>query len=631
VIQAIKELGEYKLKKEGKDTSGDILSTLVQDPNQTGRYPFVFVIVFSLREGNKVSYSHISLEGTDKEKSMKYLYRRASSQGPNYTPTCITGENFQKTLKNRIEGWFKKIKKSKKGQVIFELKTEEKKVEVPLAPIFENLLEAFRENKTKIFKDLTQKWEEVRAYLKEKGGTGMVLTIGFSDTDGNIKYMGDFPEFCNFLLNCKVFKLRGIYKEKHSCSICHKFTEVYGNAIADIFKFYTLDKPGYIAGGFEKLNAWKNFPLCFDCALKIEEGKDFLESYLQFSMGKNNYYLIPKFIFGIEEAKDVINEFFIVVTRSKDTLKEIKHISEDEKEILEKLGECEDVLTYNFMFFERQKGSSTIHRINLLVEDVLPSRLSSIFEAKRKAEEPEIFKNVKISKNKRENIEFRFDVFRGFVSNCDFLEVVDKTFRGVTFTRSLLFSWFIKSIRDSFIKEQYLKPVVLRAFVCLNFFEKLQILEKNNLPIKRGVIMTELKNKAEGFFQKFPEAFYSPASKAVFLLGVLAQKLLDIQYHERGATPFRKNLKSLTMKETDFRTLLPKIQNKLEEYKKNYYRSLESLISAYFLEAGKNWKIATDELNFYFVLGMNLKEEVDVALNLIKEERQNDQEPKMDS
>jgi len=586
MIQAIKELGEYKLKKEDRDTSCNVLSTLVQDPDQTGR-------------------------------SLKYLYRRASSQGPNYTPTCITAKDFQKTLKNRIDGWFKKIKKTKKGQTIFELKTEEEKVEVPLAPIFESLLEAFRENKSKIFEDLTQKWEEVRAYLKEKGGTGVVLTIGFSDTDGNIKYMGDFPEFCDFLLNCKVFKLRGIYKEGHRCSICHKFTEVYGNAITDIFKFYTLDKPGYIAGGFEKLNAWRNFPLCLDCALKIEEGKDFLDRYLQFSMGKNNYYLIPKFILGVEEVKDTINEFFktVTITRSKDTLKEIKHISEDEKEILEELGKYEDVLTYNFMFFQRQRGSSTIHKIDLLVGDVLPSRLSKIFEAKRKAEEPEIFKN--------ENVEFRFDVFRGFVSSPDFLKVVDKIFRGVILTRSLLFSWLMRSIRESFIKEQYLKnlkPVILKAFVCLNFFEKLQILEKNNLSVKRGVIMSELKNKAERFFQKFPETFHSPAHKAVFLLGVLAQKLLNIQYRERGATPFRKNLKSLTMKESDFKALLPKIQNKLEEYKKNYYRSLEGLISAYFLEAGKDWKIATDELNFYFVLGMNLEEEIDATLNL-KEER----------
>lgn len=625
MIQAIKELGEYKLKREGRDTS-DILSILTQDPNQTNRYPFVFVVVFNLKEGNKVSYSHILLEETDKEKSKKYLYRRASSQGPNYTPTCITGGDFKKTLRNRIEGWFNKIKKAEKERTtIFELKTDEETVKIPVAPILENLFEAFKENRIRIFEELTQKWNEVRPSLKEKAGTGVVLTIGFVGADSSIKYIGEFPEFKNFLLNCKISKLRGIYKEKHTCSICQKYTGVYGNAIADIFKFYVLDKPGYIAGGFQKLNAWKNFPLCLDCTLKIEEGKDFLDSYLQFSMGKNKYYLVPKFILGIEEAKEVISGFFEglfkTVTRSKDTLTEIKHISEDEKEILEELGKYEDLITYNFIFFERQKGSSAVHRINLLVEDVLPSRLSTIFEVKKKAEEQEIFKNIKY-----ENVEFRFDIFREFVSSDDFLEVIDKIFRGITINRTLLFSWLMKTLRtyfikEQYIKEQYLKPVVLRAFVCLNFFEKLGILEKNNYTIiKRGAIMTELKNEAEKFFQKFPEVFHSSAYKAVFLLGVLAQKLLDIQYSDRRTTPFRKNLKGLRMKEYDFKALLPKIQNKLEEYKKNHYRSLESLISTYFLEAGKDWKIATDELNFYFVLGMNLKEEVDGALNLVKKE-----------
>jgi len=66
---------------------------LAQDPNQTGRNPLVFAVVFNLKEDNKVSYSHTFLEETDKEKSIKYLYRRASLQGPNYTPTCITGED----------------------------------------------------------------------------------------------------------------------------------------------------------------------------------------------------------------------------------------------------------------------------------------------------------------------------------------------------------------------------------------------------------------------------------------------------------------------------------------------------------------------------------------------------------
>lgn len=623
MLQAIKELGELRLKLEGRDIS-DLLSILVQNPNQTKRYPLVFVIVFS-SEGNKLSYSHILTEEASESKSKKYLYRRAASQGPNYTPTCITSRDFQTTLKNRIEGWFKKIKETRKGVTAFEFKTEEESIEVPInAPIIKKLIEAFNTNKDKIFQELSDKWNEVQPYLKREGGTGVILTIGFADIGGGIKYIGDFPEFQKFLLDIKLLKLREIRKDKHTCSICDTYTEVYGNSIADYFKFYTLDKPGYIAGGFQKLDAWKNFPLCLNCALKIEEGKDFLDDYLQFSMGGNKYYLIPKFILGTEKAKDIINDFFTIVTQPKDTLANVKRISADEKEILEELGKFQDLLTYNFMFFDRQKGASSVHRINLLVEDVLPSRLSAIFEAKKEAEKPEIFKDLKVKKGKYENVEFRFDVFRKFAPTREaFLEVIDKTFRGINLDQSIIFSWLMIPIRQSFVDDLYLK-LVLRALVTFLFFKKLEILPRDKYFAKGGQLMNELKIKAEGFFEKFSETYPTPAHKAVFLLGALAQKLLNIQYQERNATPFRKNLKGLRMKEEDFKVLLPKIQNKLEEYGKNYYRSLESLISEYFLEAGKGWRISTDELNFYFVLGMNLVEEIDKALGLTEEKEGKD-------
>jgi len=60
--------------------------------------------------------------------------------------------------------------------------------------------------------------------------------------------------------------------------------------------------------------------------------------------------------------------------------------------------------------------------------------------------------------------------------------------------------------------------------------------------------------------------------------------------------------------------LLPEIQNKLEEYKKNYYRDLEEIIARYFIHSGVNWIESNDDLSFYFVLGMNsykLFEDVD--------------------
>jgi len=134
--------------------------------------------------------------------------------------------------------------------------------------------------------------------------------------------------------------------------------------------------------------------------------------------------------------------------------------------------------------------------------------------------------------------------------------------------------------------------------------------------------MTELNMQAENFFKSYEETFPTSAHKALFLLGVLTQKLLNIQLRDRGAAPFRRNLKGLKMQEGDFRGLLPKIQNKLEEYDKNYYKNLEALISDYFLLAGRNWGLSTDEMNFYFVLGMNLMDNVFESLKIQPEEEE---------
>ena len=87
---------------------------------------------------------------------------------------------------------------------------------------------------------------------------------------------------------------------------------------------------------------------------------------------------------------------------------------------------------------------------------------------------------------------------------------------------------------------------------------------------------------------------------------MLVQYLLNIQYQERKATPFRVKLKGLKLDEKQIKKLLPEIQNKLEEYGKNYYGRLEKIISEHLVSAGNEWEITNDEVNYYFVLGMNL-------------------------
>ena len=103
--------------------------------------------------------------------------------------------------------------------------------------------------------------------------------------------------------------------------------------------------------------------------------------------------------------------------------------------------------------------------------------------------------------------------------------------------------------------------------------------------------------------------FDNDTKKAVFLEGVLAEKLLNIQYSERNSKPFRSRLNGLKIDEKVAKRLLPEMINKLEEYDKNYYKELEQGTAAYMLKANFS-AFSVDELSFYFTLGMSLANKV---------------------
>lgn len=113
-------------------------------------------------------------------------------------------------------------------------------------------------------------------------------------------------------------------------------------------------------------------------------------------------------------------------------------------------------------------------------------------------------------------------------------------------------------------------------------------------------------------FNKYSKSLNTPEKRGIFLLGVLTQMLLNKQYSERESKPFMKKLKSLKMDEKDIKSLLPEVQNKLEEY--DAFDKGKKLIaqeaSNYLLQAGDGWKMSVDEINFYFACGMNMSEEI---------------------
>ncbi|MCM8807913.1 MAG: TIGR02556 family CRISPR-associated protein [candidate division WOR-3 bacterium] len=576
MLEAIKKLGEIKIKKEGKDVENR-LSILIQNPNQDGKYPKVLLAVFVKKDDGSYEYKEIRIEDFSLNKLEKYLYRRYSSNGPDFTLTSKITE-AEKFYNNKIKSWFRN----------YGNKNE----------LFTKLNNAFHQWESEIRGDLEEKYKDAKASLKKKG---CFFTLAIEEK-GQLRYIGDYDEFKKFFVDIVTEKYKEIEKEKQIysiCSICGREKEVYGDALSKVFKFYTLDKPGYIAGGFRKENAWKNAPLCLDCILKLEEGKKYLDENLKKRLGGHEYYLIPKFMIEKEENNQIIDTFFGKFPNPK-----------DEEEILEELANIQNILTYNFLFFDSRNPQ--VFRIELYIEDVLPSRVKEIDDKKKEIEK--IFENIKIKEDKYQNIKFSFRELRKFVPSQKFyFEILYKIFKNENINREMIFSCFMEKIREEFTKENYLTPLVLQAFISFLFFQKLNILyPKTEYYEEGGEFMNELEKSMEEFFNKYrySDTFSQPIHKAIFLLGVLTQKLLDIQYAERKTTPFRKYLKGLRMSKEDIIELFPRVRNKLDEYGKNYYRNLETLISHYFCKAGREWKISLDEINFYFVLGMSLAEKV---------------------
>jgi len=600
MIEAIRNIGEYALEKEEKNVDNP-LEILIDNPANKNTKNILFILLDE--ENREFKYHGIETEEYSKDKLENYLYKKGTSRGTDITPTVMI-TTPEKTFNNKILNWFKNYNSDKNN------KNE----------MLQNIYLCIKENKEKILQD-----------LKEK-----------SDIENNIisfkineKYLGDFEIFRKILVNkaSENFynKFGKISKSENKlCSICKKNnTEVYG--FVSTFNFYTVDKKGFVSGGFKQRDAWKNYPVCLNCALTLERGKKYLEENLNFNFYGFRYLLIPKFIKGVK--KDIQKDIFKKIELQKDPRfrkKEIKNLTNDENEALETMSEQGNYLNNNFLFYSAPKGfNGAVFNILLYIEDILPSRLKQLFEAKNVVDQEEIFQNCEIDiyrdrkKIGKGPLEFNFGILRTFFPritnnrtfNKYFLDITNKIFTKKPVEYDFLLNFIVKKIRDDFMQNYPTKIDTLKAFMLLNYLNELNILkykkeestkmEKSILPKEIG---GEIKEKTVVFFDKFSNFFDSDIKKAIFLEGVLAQFLLNIQYQERKANPFRIKLKGLKLDEKQIRKLLPEIQNKLEEYGKNYYRDLESIISNYFVSSGNDWNVSNDEISFYFVLGMNLSD-----------------------
>lgn len=614
MIEAIREIGEYSLRKDHINTGDsqgfiEIFSEDIQ--GRSPKPPNILTIDLGKNE-NKISFLRVGIEEYKREWNSRYLYRFGSSRGSNVTPTAKVTD-ISKTYPNKIKNWF--------GQ---DFSTSPYSLEENELREIQLLNDCLVANESEITKQIEALLQIIRA-KKESA----LVTIVILETNRR-KYLGDIDLFRTIFIKKTHASLSQKYNtislgEKKICSVCReRKDEVYG--FVSTYNFYTVDKPGMVSGGFDQSLAWKNYPVCLNCALALERGKKYLNDFSHFKFYGFDYYVIPKPLLSENtEVYDTLKIFQTEGNRIKLNENYQTLLSDTKEEILSHLSNKENSFLCNILIYQENNNEFKIERY---IEDIFPSRLKQLFNAKSAVDSKPILRSLQVpvfkdnKKTGERPFEFTFEsIFHFFGKEKNdtdektyFLDIVSRIFSGNRISYPFILSGITRKIRKKSAQNYPTKESALRGLALLAYLHELKLLGD----YQDGITMTDQSKsiaidassepykKADAIFQEFPAFFNIPAKRAVFLEGVLCQKLLNIQYRERKATPFRIKLQGLKMDQNRIQSLLPEIQNKLEEYKANYYRDLERLISTSMIEAGNEWRLSKDEIAFYFVLGMNL-------------------------
>lgn len=406
------------------------------------------------------------------------------------------------------------------------------------------------------------------------------------------------------------------------CSICAtKTDEVWG--YVSIFNFYTSKTEfAPIAGGFRKEKAHKNYPVCKACTAKMEKLKPIIEHYMNFRFCGFSYFMIPEFV--TSNSSDIAQQEIIDILIDPNnvnstrigqlSLGKSKQILEDDaRYIFNILAEASNQANYTMLFYERNNAE---FKILLTIENVFPKQFNAIFDAKTKADNHAIFKAQKgIKKGELIDLGFQFEILKDFFPiqsrmhgdfSKHFLEIVNSIFLQKRISYDFLMNRIVQTIRQRFVNEEYYELTVKKSILLLKFMYYLGIINKTTTPSDKEV---KVNAKSEKFFNEHSEFFSSNAKKAVFLMGALCQLLMNITFQERQSSPFRKHLNGLKLNPGLIQKLFPEMIEKLEQYDKNYYKSMEEDIAKLLLDA-KLTNMSHDEISFMFVMGMTLHKEI---------------------
>jgi len=547
MIRALYNLGKIYEKENGKGYE-------FENPNSKGYYNNILKIEFDVHADN-INFKGVNLEEFNVKKIGKYLYSSGTSRGGDNTPTTIISK--PETPLDKIIQPIKKI----------EIKE------------FCKVLE-YIQNKENY--DLITK--EIKSFYKNK--EGYILTIMIND-----KWIGEWPEIVNKIMGSNLesfYHLQSIGTSKSNNKTCYccreKKEEVFG--FVNTYNFYTVDKKGFVAGGFNQTESWKNYPVCSECSETLENGKKYLENNFKDKFSGFTYMVIPKTVFDIKDDNDL--NYFNDLLKEFENKNKISISNERKKELFynesistEAMSEMQNNMFFNIMFYEEKNGG-VVFKILLNIEDVLPSRLKKIFDVKIEVEKKEIFKHLKgKEKDSFYDLIFNFGLIRDFFPNKSiegdwdksFLEIINSIFINKKIDYSYLLNSYLRIIYPKINNGESVYGDMRKSLLILEFLIKMDLLKnKEKGELKEMIEKTEKNEVYLKFFEDHKAVFDSDIKRAVFLEGLFVQKLLNLP-EQQQSKQFYARLNGLKMNEKIIKRAFTEAINKLNEYpdKRHYY------------------------------------------------------------
>ncbi len=559
--------------------------------------------VLAVEVTNGVINSIINVEDFSKLKINKYLFRSIrGANGTNLVPTfyfqlsgVVDKEKWEKAQIENIRKLVKRIKQSVNNYGHDFITIEE----------VEKLSELLLVKSAGLNKD--------NAYL---------ITMKI---DG--KYFGQFDKY-RALFEAEAYsKYYDKSRAKNKiCSVSYQEEEEVWGRIDTLG--FTVDKNAFRRNGFSEKTSYTMLPVSPEATKILEGSKRLITKELNRHFFNLNYFILPHFIDRENEdvIEEVLNEFIESRKNENGNYNAIGKSIIGNEEILNKIIEDEKLqknIYYDIMFYQQQQGQFLI---KLQLSDVLPSRISQIFEVKNGIEEKydKITRIEYVDKKTKEKQVRKFYINFGvikdyfskkiksdYVYQPYFFKILEAVFQGGCLNEQLILKGFMDKIRSDFKNANEVGEftyqnqtkytfVLYQYFLHLGLFKNEKNMENQTKQTAQSVPLT-----ADDFIAAHPNFFKEDYKKGIFLLGNLCSYLMWVQYSELNNSPFREQLNSLIIDKKTIKKIFPKAVNKLREYKKAR-PSLEAQIANFLV---KEYNLSNTDTSYIFTLGMVMQRE----------------------